>query len=58
MEFEEFNKKYQDLIFAPLSFNVPDLNIDKLTLWAKENRDLEFKMHLKNNPNMTIEQSL
>jgi len=32
------------------------LNIDKLTLWAKENRDLEFKMHLKNNPNMTIEQ--
>lgn len=55
MTFDEFNNTYHDLIFAPLSYKVPDIDINKLVKWANANRDLEYKMVMKNNPSLTDE---
>jgi len=43
MNFQEFKKKYENLVFAPLEFDPPPLDPDKLLAWTKENADFEIK---------------
>lgn len=55
MDFLSFKKKYNDLIFAPLDFPVPPLDIDKLLQWSKNRPDFEYEELAARYPDATKE---
>jgi len=45
MIFEEFKEKYKDLVFCPLPYEVPEIDLDKLYKWIDDNQDCEYNVH-------------
>jgi len=46
MKYEEFKERYKDLIFCPLSYEFPDIDMDKLYSWIDNNRDCEYQHYV------------
>lgn len=44
MTFDEFKEKYQHVVAAPLAYDAPEVDLQKLLSWAAANRDNEYNL--------------